>query len=182
MNSEMLKWVIEGTRDDDSAQIPLKTLKLERFGRMHSLPINDSSYYNELLKVGNHARQYHLDLNALDPAYPRMYEEFSSFYQAAELMNDIYCLGKHDHQTWVDLVVTCVIDEATVSTDCRIYVNKTHVNHKGEVEPAAIISYLTRQLAKHSLTSYRLRSKIDYLVIDQQPEPMSEMMRNRQNQ
>lgn len=173
ISSEHLKWVVEGTRDDDSPRIPLKRAKLQALSNQYHMDINRPEAYDEVLMLGNQARGYHLDMNAFDPAYAHFVDEFYRWYRAMELINDVHCLGRHDHQTWVDICVSYVCGDEGASADCRIYINKTELDNFGKISEETVNRYVRSQLNKHALLGRRVWDDvcIDVLILDQQEEP-----------
>ena len=168
-----LKRIIEGELDDDSSNIPMKRRRLELMGKNYNLPVNSSEAYDNFILLANQARDYHLNMNAFDPAFSKFATESHDFHRAAELVNDVYCMGRRDHQFWVDVLVIYTAGREEVSAQCRIWINRNDYGKgTGAYNVAAnkaITAYLQGQLMRHSLWAHRLgESCLDWVELDRQ--------------
>jgi hypothetical protein len=156
VNANYIKDSIAGFYTDPGSATPLKIGMLksmkERGGELS---------YDECITLAKDARDTAKACGPFDPAYQPFVAFELNMLKYASLLNDVECLGRHDHQVKAEVLLE-VLGE-TVEVD--IWLNRDGAEaHNPNM---AVGHFLNRHLVNVGLASVRL-SKMDFCILNEQ--------------
>lgn len=154
-----LKTIIEGIHDDNSASMPLKQAKLQ----FEEKKLGGKLTYDEAVQLAKESEEILAVMNPLDIAYSRFVQTKIQMYRHAALLNDVLCLGRHEHQ----IKARVLVEFGSQTAEVDVWLNRHEGYYTKDRLNQHVGNHIDGQLRKHGHFSYRGGiNRADFVVMN----------------
>lgn len=117
--------------------------------------------YDEAISLANENELTMSHMSAMDPAFEFMANSMLTMLKVAEALNNVNCLGRHEHQ----LPVHALVSVGDTAVECNFHISR--VGYTSHRRKELIIKAIRQEISTSSdwAGSHRHPSEIDYVEL-----------------